>query len=175
MSVLSLKKRKTLDISEVSLSASVTSHNLNIQHINDSLASTFVKVKANKNEMVWIKIKLSNPFTILQIVYYYIFYGNDNVSGVTACVDSKEKYYDCIKQDNNTVIDIKLNDQLVTSCGQLSLTLSVEQEDQVYILNCGVVGDEVYLSQYRSSDNTKPRRIVISDIAVIGFGKNIIM
>ena len=167
-----LKKGKTLDISEVSHSASVTSHNLNIQHINNSLASSFVKV--NKNEMVWIKIKLSNPFTILQIAYYYIFYGDDILSGVTACVKS-EKHYDCIKLDNGTAIDINRNDKLVAPCGQLSLKDSVEQEDQVYIMNRGgVVGDEVYLSRYSSSDK-KPKRIAIADIAVIGFGKNIIM
>ena len=108
----------------------------------------------------WIKLEFDKTYLIHKVVIYYRFYTNwYNPS--SWCVQSEDRFRDCVRFDNNVDVSVYQGDVKQKSCGTLQLTNGLERSDQIYTLLCMTEGDTVKLSKNEG-------HIVVFEVAITG-------
>ena len=79
------------------------------------------------------------------------------------CLQSNWYINKCIETRNNTEVLVKLGEEAVKSCGVIITKSGKNQDDQIYLVVCNVVGDSVVLKG--------DERVVVREVIVFGSSK----
>ena len=94
----------------------------------------------------WLKLELDKKHFVHKIKVYCAFY-KDWYKPNGWCVQSEEKFKQCVDSETNVDVSVYLGDVKQKSCRTLQLTYGLEQSDQIYTLICNTEGDHVILSK----------------------------
>ena len=115
------------------------------------------------NGLLWIKLEFGSIRYITHITYYNFFF-TDWFFPSDPCMGSLSRYYGCLADNSNIIIEIKSSGKLIQTCGTVELTNGPNQSDQIYSFKCIAYGDEVLVRKNGTST------IFLSEMVVDSIG-----
>ena len=89
------------------------------------------------------------PLDIVTVVFYYFFIGNGGWTDAW-CIRGVVNFETCRQEHDGTTVSVRRNHQLVKECGIVNLGTGLSQQDQIYTINCGAIGEEIYLENKKN-------------------------